>query len=207
MLIFSILPIKAQSVSKITGSIQDAMGSPLQNSHIYLFTSQDTVLVSETKSDKNGYFSLTNNTKLSVFALAELSGYAPISTKVESGNLQIKLHKERTNDLGEAVISVTQKSTLKHETGKFVFTPKGIDLEQPNAYSMLNHVPLLSVNNEGISILGKGNSTIYINGRKPIEKGDALMEKIRSYQPTQIAKIEIITNPGASQKASTQGAL
>lgn len=207
MLIFSILPIKAQSVSKITGSIQDTMGSPLQNAHIYLFTSQDTVLVSETKSDKNGYFSLTNNTKLSVFVLAELSGYAPISTKVESGNLQIKLHKERTNDLGEAVISVTQKSTLKHETGKFVFTPKGIDLEQPNAYSMLNHVPLLSVNNEGISILGKGNSTIYINGRKPIEKGDALMEKIRGYQPTQIAKIEIMTNPGASQKASTQGGI
>ena len=201
------LSANAQSVSKITGSIQDYMGSPLHNAHIYLFTSQDTVLVNETKSDVNGHFYLTNDTKLSVFAVAELNGYATVSKKVESEDLHIKLPKESTKKLNEAVIIATQKSTLKHEPGKFVFTPKGILLEEPNAYSMLNHVPLLSVSNEGISILGKGTSTIYINGRKPIEKGDALMEKIRSYQPTQIAKIEIITTPGASQKASTQGGI
>lgn len=100
----------------------------------------------------------------------------PVTQKVDKEIIGIKLYKDITNSLGEAVVSVTKKSTLKHETDRFIFTPKGLDLEEPSVYEVLRHVPLLSTTSNSVNIMGLGTSTIYINGRKPIEIGDALME-------------------------------
>ena len=196
--------VMAQSINNITGRVQDATGAPLHKVDVYLFTTKDTVLIGQTQSDVNGNFSLKNETKLDAFLLVQCEGYLPVTQKVDKEVIGITLYKDIINSLGEAVVSVTKKSTLKHETDRFIFTPKGIDLEVPTAYDVLKHVPLLNVEGGSFSVMGKGASTIYINGRKPIEQDAALLEKLRSINPEQIAKIEIITSPGASKKASTK---
>ena len=199
--------VMAQSINNITGRVQDATGAPLHKVDVYLFTTKDTVLIGQTQSDVNGNFTLKNETKLDAFLLAQCEGYLPVTQKVDKEVIGITLYKDIINSLGEAVVSVTKKSTLKHETDRFIFTPKGIDLEVPTAYDVLKHVPLLNVEGGSFCVMGKGASSIYINGRKPIEQDAALLEKLRSINPEQIAKIEIITSPGASKKASTKGAI
>ena len=199
--------VMAQSINNITGRVQDATGAPLHKVDVYLFTTKDTVLIGQTQSDVNGNFSLKNETKLDAFLLAQCEGYLPVTQKVDKEVIGITLYKDITNSLGEAVVSVTKKSTLKHETDRFIFTPKGLDLEEPSVYEVLKHVPLLSTTSNSVNIMGLGTSTIYINGRKPIEIGDALMEKLRSYSPEQISKIEIITTPGAAHSAATKGGI
>ena len=199
--------VMAQSINNITGRVQDATGAPLHKVDVYLFTTKDTVLIGQTQSDVNGNFSLKNETKLDAFLLAQCEGYLPVTQKVDKEVIGITLYKNITNSLGEAIVSVTKKSTLKHETDRFIFTPRGLDLEVPTAYDVLKHVPLLNVEGGSFSVMGKVASTIYINGRKPIEQDAALLEKLRSINPEQIAKIEIITSPGASKKASTKGAI
>lgn len=199
--------VMAQSINNITGRVQDATGAALHKVDVYLFTAKDTVLIGQTQSDAEGNFSFKNDTKLDAFLLAQCEGYLPVTQKVDKEVIGIQLYKDVTHALGEAVVSVSKKSTLKHEVDRFVFTPKGIDLEVPTAYDVLKHVPLLNVEGGSFSVMGKGASTLYINGRKPVEQDAALLEKLRSMNPEQIAKIEIITSPGASKKASTQGAI
>lgn len=201
------MTVMAQGISHITGRVQDATGAALHKVDVYLFTAKDTVLIGQTQSDADGNFSLKNDTKLDAFLLAQCDGYLPVTQKVDKEVIGIQLYKDVTHALGEAVVSVSKKSTLKHEVDRFVFTPKGIDLEVPTAYDVLKHVPLLNVEGGTFSVMGKGASTLYINGRKPVEQDAALLEKLRSMNPEQIAKIEIITSPGASKKASTQGAI
>lgn len=201
------MTVMAQGIGHITGRVQDATGAALHKVDVYLFTAKDTVLIGQTQSDAEGNFSLKNDTKLDAFLLAQCDGYLPVTQKVDKEVIGIRLYKDVTHALGEAVVSVSKKSTLKHEVDRFVFTPKGIDLEVPTAYDVLKHVPLLNVEGGTFSVMGKGASTLYINGRKPVEQDAALLEKLRSMNPEQIAKIEIITSPGASKKASTQGAI
>ena len=197
----------AQNATPITGKVHDATGLPLPKAQLYLFTAKDTVLLDQAETDSQGLFVLNNNTKLDVFVMASRPGFTSATQNVNDKQLYFTLYKDVTNTLNEAMVSVTQKSTLKHVSGKFVFTPKGIDLEGVNAFEMLKHVPLLNASQDGVKIMGIGSSSIYINGRKPIETGDALMEKIRSISPEQISKIEIITTPGASHNASTRGGI
>lgn len=61
--------VMAQSVSHITGRVQDATETPIHKAEIYLFTQKDTVLIGQTQSDVNGNFSLKNDTKLDAFYL------------------------------------------------------------------------------------------------------------------------------------------
>lgn len=137
--------VMAQSINNITGRVQDATGAPLHKVDVFLFTTKDTVLIGQTQSDVNGNFSLKNETKLDAFLLAQCDGYLPVTQKVDKEVIGIQLYKDVTHALGEAVVSVSKKSTLKHEVDRFVFTPKGIDLEVPTAYDVLKHVPLLNV--------------------------------------------------------------
>lgn len=197
----------AQTCVSITGKVQDASDMPLHKVQLYLFTAKDTVLLAHTESDNQGNYAFTNDTKLDVFIMASRQGFISATQPVNGAQLDFTLYKEVTNNLNEAMVCVARKSTLKHESGKFVFTPKGMDIEEVNAFEMLKHVPLLETSSEDIKIMGIGTSTIYINGRRPIEKGEALMEKIRSISPEQISKIEIITVPGASRSASTKGGI
>lgn len=69
--------------------------------------------------------------------LAQCEGFLPVTQKVDKEMIGIKLYKDITHSLGEAVVSVTKKSTLKHEADRFIFTPRGLDLEVSTAYDVL----------------------------------------------------------------------
>lgn len=80
-------------------------------------------------------------------------------------------------------------------------------LEEPSTIDMLKHVPLLTVVNDEVSIMGRGHAAIYINGRKPLESGDALTEKVRNLRPDQIVRVEVLASPGAAHSASNQSGI
>ena len=197
----------AQSPAELKGRIADAQGQPLAKTEVYLFTVKDTVLVGQTHTDEQGRFTLTNSMKLDVFVMASCHGYEPSTQKADKDIINFTLFKESTSTFGEAVVSVAAKSTFKRETDRFVFVPKGMALEEPSTIDMLKHVPLLTVVGDDVSIMGRGTATIYINGRKPLETGQALTEKVRSLRPDQIVRVEVLTAPGASNAASNQNGI
>jgi hypothetical protein len=71
------------------------------------------------------------------------------------------------------------------------------------SYELIKLTPLLQVNDDSFSIIGKGNSTVYINGRNPNMETTALVEMLKALPAEQVKSIEIITTPGSTHAASS----
>ena len=132
-------------------------------------------------------------------------GYEKSYIKPLDDNLVIKL-KESVTGLHEAVITASA-SRLRQKPGKYIYMPSPSELKSIDGYDLLRYAPLVSVENNSVSILGKGTSSIYINGRKPVMDNASIMETLRSVPADQIEKIEIIMSPNSSHKASTKGGI
>lgn len=111
-----------------------------------------------------------------------------------------------TVSLDELVVREYRR-TLKREVGKFVYDPSDLKKEMSNCLDVLKFTPLVNISREGVSILGKGSSKIYINGKAPLMSQSAVIEMLRGTPPSQIKRIEIITEPGSSEAANTSGGI
>ncbi|MEG2282959.1 MAG: hypothetical protein RSB93_06990, partial [Rikenellaceae bacterium] len=97
---------------------------------------------------------------------------------------------------------------MKKEAGKFIYAPIGSDyVKGIDSYELMKYAPLLNVMDGKISMLGKGRTTIYINGRLPVMGQSAVMDMLKTMPADRIEKMEIITSPGSSYKASTGGGI
>ena len=103
-------------------------------------------------------------------------------------------------------VTVTAKSVVKGIPGGFSFTPGGTEMLLPDGLELLRITPMLDVRG-GVSILGKGGATIYINGRDPHMPEEMVLEMLRTVEPKSIKRIDIKYNPGSSQKASDQSGI
>jgi hypothetical protein len=111
-----------------------------------------------------------------------------------------------TTALSEVVVTANPES-LSRKADRFIFTPVALKKEVSTAYDILKLTPLIQTKNGFFSIIGKGNSLIYINGRNPQMGNTALIEMMKAIPALQIKKVEIITSPGSSHSASTSGGI
>lgn len=114
--------------------------------------------------------------------------------------------KESVLTIGEVTVTALAP-VLKQKPGRFIYTPPFSAAEGIDSYELLRCTPLMTLENNTVSILGKGTSTIYVNGRKPVMDNASLMEMLRATPADQIGHIEIITAPNSSYKASTTGGI
>lgn len=127
---------------------------------------------------------------LSFFAAA-LSGYAQQSEPNDS----------LVHELQEIVFTANQPSTRLVGT-TLVSTIAGSNLENlGNALDVLAQLPMIKVQDNEVSVVGKGNIEIYIDGH-PMRDNFELQQLLSS----NIKKVELLMAPGAAY-ASTTGAV
>lgn len=197
----------AQEAQHITGVILNNENQALAGAMITCFSLPDSTVTSYAVSDEKGHFQINipankvNKYNLEVTYI----GYEKQYAKVASGEMKICM-KEATNYLGEVVVKA--RATVKKEAGKFIYAPissdyvKGID-----SYELMKYAPLLKIMDGSISMLGKGQATVYINGRLPVMSQSAVMDMLKAMPADKIEKMEIITAPGSAYKASTGGGI
>lgn len=71
-----------------------------------------------------------------------------------------------------------------------------------SALDLLREVPGLQVGQNSIGIIGKGGIRVYINDRETKLSGDELIDYLRSYDASQILKVEVITTPPSKYDAA-----
>lgn len=71
-----------------------------------------------------------------------------------------------------------------------------------SALDLLREVPGLQVGQNSIGIIGKGGIKVYINDRETKLSGDELIDYLRSYDASQILKVEVITTPPSKYDAA-----
>lgn len=107
--------------------------------------------------------------------------------------------KERSEELGEVVVQ--GKSIVTQKSDRLVFNIANSNLTKGNnTFHLLSFTPLMQIDREQISILGKSGVKLYINGRKTLLSGESMIGYLKSLPAESVSKIEIITDPSSEYK-------
>jgi hypothetical protein len=184
-------------VKSISAKITDAMGTPLAGN--FLLT--DTVGKIIKSNGFNGNIAITglNNTllrlKLSSILFTDTTfniRYAG-KTEVDLGTI---VPEENTTTLGQVTITSSAPLMRYGNNGNLEVNVAGTILASSSSVNeILSRTPGLTVNEGVISLQGKGEAIIYLNGT--LVPG----ERLASIPTSQITKIEIIANPSARYDA------
>ncbi|MDE6783143.1 MAG: hypothetical protein K2J17_05415, partial [Paramuribaculum sp.] len=203
--ILASLLASAQSHPTLQFRIIDDADEPVAYAVVVAVNEQDSITSAHAFSSETGDVSLALDDVAAYTALkVQCMGYVTATIPLPLASSTIVLAKD-PNMLGEVVVKAGP--ALQQKNGKFIFNPSELYSRSTDAYTVLRYTPLLTVGDSQISILGKGNSKIYINGRDPLMDSQGVMTMLKSLPPERIKKIEIITSPGASQAASMTGGI
>ncbi len=103
-------------------------------------------------------------------------------------------------ELSEVVVTA-QKPFLEQKPGKLVVNVENSATSAgSNALEVLKKVPGVMIRNDKISISGRSNVMIYIDGRS--SQYTDISQVLKDVSAANISKIEVITNPGAKYDAA-----
>lgn len=205
------LAILASLISEATGKeiTVASNGRPIEGVTLSVIELPDSIIKFVGISDGNGRIdipdSLYNRNQCKRIYLNYLGFMSNFPMSHIGANDTIGL-KENGRSLKEIIVK-GYKPSLRREAGKFIYDPSQLKRESANSFEVLKYTPLVTTSDAGVSILGKGNSKIFINGRNPLMSQSSVVEMLKATPPSQIKRIEIITEPGSSYSASFSGGI
>ncbi|WP_161596650.1 outer membrane beta-barrel family protein [Chitinophaga vietnamensis] len=177
------------------------MGQPVAYAEACLMI-HDTTLVKCVYTDTTGLFRInaaTGEYKLVLRSMGNVlyTKALSISDNADLGTIHLNLSKDL-----ETVVVTGSKQLIQRKVDRLVFNlersiaSKGTDLTQSLAL-----VPMLRVNETGVSIIGKSGVAVMVNEKLLNISGEDLMNYLRSIRSDDVAKVEVITTPPAKYEA------
>ena len=184
-------------VQGVSGKVIDEKGEPMAFANVVLLSLPDSAYVQGTITEEDSSFNITSSKPGHLLKVSSI-GYQTQCVNA-TPNMTVTL-KEETILLGEVVVKSTlPKTRVKGEAMRT--TIEGTILEKAGSVTdALKRVPSLEAERDGaVSVLGRGEAEVYINGRKVQDLGE--LSRLRS---DQIQHVDVIQNPGARYAASTK---
>ena len=205
ILIFGIISTLAQNI--ISGKIVDKQNQPLPFANIILHKIDSKETPKGAVTNDNGEFKIENiksgNYKIEVsmlgFETQKIKEFELKSNKTFNITL-----KEETQTLNEVIVK-SKRPVIKQTAEKLVVDLEKSEMTNTNLQDVMRKVPGVLVTNNGISIAGSRGVRILING-KTTEYMD-VETLLRDFPADNIAKIEVVEQPGAEYEASGSGAI
>jgi len=188
---------------KLSGNVFDAeYREPIEYANIVLYRQIDSVQITGTITDYNGYFQLngirpgTYSIEISFMGLEahtiEDLNFTPDNPEIHIGNIFLKSTILPVEGTGVEA----ERPLISYEIDKKVINVSGqLTATSGSAVDVLENVPSVDVDIEGnVSLRGSENFALLIDGRPTIlDPSDALQQ----IPASMIDNIEIITNPSA----------
>ena len=191
----------------ITGKVADNL-EVIPFANVILKDSNQKIIAGTTTTDE-GTFELKTSKGTYILEVSFL-GYQTYSKSIlvdKNINLGTLILKEDAQNLDEIVVK-TEKRVLERKIDRLVFNvEKSVAAVGGNGVDVLRITPGLQLQNNTLSILGKGATQVMINGRLSPLVGDELIAFLSGFSANDIVKIEVITNPPAQYDASGNGGL
>ena len=196
LLLFILVIISYHSSAQtISGSIIDERNKPLE--YVTVNIRKDTVLIGTSVSDSSGKYHFNN---LHLNQRYELSytfiGFKKKDTSILLTNnidLLTKLYFD-AKVLKEVAIKGTKK-VIERKIDRLVFNVENnVNTIGSDALDILDKTPMVRVNNNSISLIGKETVGIMVNDKIIHLSGDALSAYLKTINAESITKIEVITN-------------
>ena len=198
--LFSQKPNSTNNI-KISGKVIDANSNqPLEYATI-IIKNTETEKVSGGITDLNGLFSISlpkATYQISIEFISFKSIKYPAETISSNKNLGTVKLAEDTNSLNEIVI-VAEKSTVDIRLDKKIYNVgKDMTLKGGSASDVLDNVPSVDVDPEGVvSLRGSENVRILIDGKPSALVGLSGADALKQLPSDAIERIEVITSPSA----------
>jgi outer membrane receptor protein involved in Fe transport len=196
--------------SKVSGSVIDGSQKTIEASTITLLRVKDSSVVKMSVADKNGRFVFENipagSYFVSVTAIGHQKGFSEtfdIGTEGNSISLKtIELIPQTKSMSGVEVVA--RKPLIEQKVDRtIVNVDAAVSNVGATALEVLEKSPGITVDKDGtISLKGKQNVQIYIDGKPSYLSGEQLVTLLKSMNANQLDQIEIMTNPPAKYDAA-----
>lgn len=196
---------------RITGTIKEATGEPMEFVTVMLLSSSDSALVKGAATGASGSYTFENVSEGKYLIAATLVGYEKVYSKVFSIDqdhtevaIPVLEMKEDVKLLNEITVETT-KPFIEQEIDKMVINVENsIVSSGNNALEVLEKAPGVTIDkqNDQIQLKGKQGVIVLIDGKQTYLSGQDLSNLLKSTQSESIEKIEIITNPSSKYDAS-----
>jgi iron complex outermembrane recepter protein len=198
----------SKETGKITGKVLGNEGQPLSFANVLLYSVADSSLVKAEYTEDDGSFELQHIAAGSYWVNVSYVGLPEYNSQVfqlvtgqEVSIPEIRLSSKGV-DLTEVTV-VARKPIVEVHPDKTVFNVEGsINATGSDAMELLRKAPGVVVdNNDNIIVSGKNGVQVYIDGKPTQLSTSDLAAYLRTVQSSEIASIEIITNPSAKWDA------
>ena len=206
-LLLLIISVNSFGQYAISGKITDEENTPLPFANITLHQENEAGSVIGVVSNFDGYFSFEAVQEGSYHLTISVLGF---ETKVSD---EFFLEEDRNFDfvliediqqLDEVVVK-SKRPVIRQTAEKLVVDIENSTMINTTLQDVMRKVPGVIVTNNGISIAGNRGVRILING-KTTEYMD-VQTLLRDFPADNIAKIEVIEQPGAEYEAAGTGAI
>lgn len=206
VLILLILPTLLISQNNIKGKITD-QSQPIAWANVAL-TNLNGNIVTGGITDDDGTFKLKAESGIYKLIISFI-GYTNFEKEI---NLKDHLDLgtiilEADNTLDEIVIT-HQKKLIEQKPDRIVFNVENsVTAIGGDALDAMRIAPGLRVQNNNITLLGRGASRVMVNGRLLQLSSEDLINYLNTISANDIKKIEVITTPPAKYEAAGNGGL
>ena len=206
--IFLVLAVSsAMAQNSISGIVKDKNKMPIPFANIILLQKGNESYVKGAVSDDNGVYFFeeiaegTYQIEVSVlgFKIKKTEAFELVENIVFDFTLE-----EEAQSLDEVIVK-SQRPVIRQTAEKLVVDLENSELINTNLQDVMRKVPGVLVTNNGISIAGNRGVRILINGKTTAYMD--IQTLLRDFSADNIAKIEVVEQPGAEYEASGSGAI
>lgn len=196
----------------IRGRVVQASDSlPIARANVVLMREGDSTVIKGMATDAAGGFALTHEGSEATLLRITYVGTTTLFVKMNAATT------DDTLDLGTMVLSATEldavevvatRDGIQYLAGKKIFdVDKSLTARTGNALDVLKQVPSVNVDQDGnITLRGSTGVNIMIDN-KPISAYGNAQQVLQSLPAQVLAKVEVITNPGAKYDAQGQSGI
>ena len=205
ILLLAVTPIIAQST--ISGKVTDDFNAPLPFANIILQQKGGEAFIQGVVSDEEGAFLFENIDNETYWIEVSVLGFKVKKTEefeLQQNKIIDFVLAEEAQNLNEVVVK-SKRPIIRQTAEKLVVDIENSEMINTSLQDVMRKVPGVLVTNNGISIAGNRGVRILING-KTTEYMD-VQTLLRDFPADNIAKIEVVEQPGAEYEASGSGAI
>ncbi len=201
-------PFFAYSQIEIRGTVKDSLNTPIEFANVFL-TNQSNDIVTGTITDQRGDFNLpvkkgSYTLTISFMGYEDWTQEVTLNENKDFGNIILSKSKNKLNE----VVITASKPLVERKVDRLVFNVENsISATGGDALDALKISPIVRVQNNQISMIGKSNMKVMIDGRLTQLSGDDLVNFLKSIPIEDIKSIEIITNPPSKYEAEGNSGL
>ncbi len=218
-LLLTALPLglhaQATGPGRVSGTVQEAAnGQPVPFADVLLLRAADSTLVTGARTDADGAFKaehlalgryILRTQALNFRPLRRVLALTAEGPAVALGALRLA---PSATQLGEVKVTA-EKAIVQQELGKTVINvEKDLSSVGGTAVNVLQNVPSVAVDATGtVSLRGSSNLTILIDGKPAGTSNGGPGPRLDQIPASQIAQVEVMTNPSAKYDASGAGVI